>query len=214
MTDAKKNITQKGPNDGGYGTMTATLSYLWQQRYARLHATLFPKLSQFLGNQIPRQEAEELAQEALLKVYQKLQEAIENQQQWSEQNLSALAFAIAKNLVISRARHLKTRWQYQEQQRSELLTQQNSDAEQRVIKDDMNQHLLAAINRLPPICRNVFILRKIHNKRYQDIADELGVSIKTVENHLSKGMRLCRQYMIESVQTKTQQAQSDTSLCK
>ncbi|WP_127346241.1 RNA polymerase sigma factor [Pseudidiomarina mangrovi] len=194
--------------------MTAACSYLGQQRFARLHSQLFPKLSSFLSQQIPRQEAEEIAQEALLKVYQRLQTALHNNDSWSDQHLAALTYAIAKNLLVSRARHLKVRWQYHEQQRTQLSHEQPCNAEQAIINDDMHRHLLAAINRLPAICRNVFILRQIHNKRYQDIASELNISIKTVENHLAKGMKLCRQYMIEAVHEESANRAMDTSVCK
>lgn len=194
--------------------MTSKLSFIWQQRFARLHTKLFPKLISFLSAQVPKQEAEEIAQEALLKVYQRLQDALAKNEKLSDENLAALTYTIAKNLVISRARHLKIRWQYHEEQRTQLSLEASHNAEQSVINDDMNRHLLAAINRLPAICRNVFILRKIHNKRYQDIATELNISVKTVENHLAKGMKLCRQYMIESVNEESKQSTMDSTLCK
>jgi RNA polymerase sigma-70 factor (ECF subfamily) len=194
--------------------MTAPCSFLGQQRFSRLHSRLFPKLIGFLSHQIPRQEAEEIAQEALLKVYQRLQTALGNNESWSDEHLTALTYAIAKNLLVSRARHLKVRWQYHEQQRTQLSAEQPCNAEQAIINDDMHRHLLAAINRLPAICRNVFILRQIHNKRYQDIAAELNISIKTVENHLAKGMKLCRQYMIESVNEESVNQAMDSTVCK
>lgn len=194
--------------------MQSKLAFIGQQPFSRLHNQLFPKLLRFLSSQVPRQEAEELAQETLLRVYQRLQLALDNHEALPDENIPALAYAIAKNLVISRSRHLKTRWQYQQQQRNELAEAQSITAEQRVIDEDMHRHLIMAINRLPAICRNVFILRKIHNKRYQDIATELNISVKTVENHLSKGMKLCRQYMIEAVNKESIHSVMDSKLCK
>lgn len=194
--------------------MTSKLSCIWEQRFSRLHTRLFPKLVSFLSSRVPSQEAEEIAQEALLKVYQQLQLALTDTEKWPDEHLSALAFTVAKNLVISRARHLKVRWQYLEQQRDDMATEPPATAEQSVINEDMNQHLLTAINRLPAICRNVFILRKIHNKSYKDIADELNISVKTVENHLAKGMRLCQQYVIESVTKEAANNNMVAKLCK
>lgn len=194
--------------------MTSKLSCIWEQRFSRLHTRLFPKLVSFLSSRVPSQEAEEIAQEALLKVYQQLQLALTDTEKWPDEHLSALAFTVAKNLVISRARHLKVRWQYLEQQRDDMATEPPATAEQSVINEDMNQHLLVAINRLPAICRNVFILRKIHNKSYKDIADELNISVKTVENHLAKGMRLCQQYVIESVTKEAANNNMVAKLCK
>lgn len=194
--------------------MTSKLAFIGQQRFSNIHNQLFPKLVRFLSVQVPSQEAEELAQETLLRVYQRWQLAITNRETLSEESIAALSYTIAKNLVISRARHLKIRWQYQQQQRDTLAAERLITAEQQVIDDDMHRHLIAAINSLPAICRNVFILRKIHNKRYQEIATELNISVKTVENHLARGMKLCRNYLIEYVQHDSLNSIMDAKLCK
>jgi len=46
---------------------------------------------------------------------------------------------------------------------------------------------------LPPQCREVFIKSRAAQKKYADIAQELGISIKTVEAHMSKALKLIRQ---------------------
>ena len=48
------------------------------------------------------------------------------------------------------------------------------------------------INTLPPQCRRVFLLSRFDGRRYQDIAAELGISIKTVEVHISKALYTLR----------------------
>lgn len=57
---------------------------------------------------------------------------------------------------------------------------------------------MEAINTLPPICRQVFVQRKLHGKCHNSIAAMLGISTKTVENHITKGLRLCRDYIQNS----------------
>lgn len=48
------------------------------------------------------------------------------------------------------------------------------------------------VEQLPPQCRKVFLMSRFEGKRYQEIADELGLSIKTVEVHIVKGLSLMR----------------------
>ena len=48
------------------------------------------------------------------------------------------------------------------------------------------------IEQLPPQCRKVFLMSRFEGKRYREIADELGISIKTVEIHVTKGLCLMR----------------------
>jgi RNA polymerase sigma-70 factor (ECF subfamily) len=48
------------------------------------------------------------------------------------------------------------------------------------------------VEALPPQCRKVFLKSRFEGKRYQEIADEMGLSIKTVEVHLVKALSLIR----------------------
>ncbi len=48
------------------------------------------------------------------------------------------------------------------------------------------------VEMLPPQCRKVFLLSRFEGKKYQDIAAELGVSIKTVEVHIVKALSIVR----------------------
>lgn len=45
---------------------------------------------------------------------------------------------------------------------------------------------------LPPQCRKVFLLSRFEGKRYKEIAEEMGLSVKTVDTHLVKALKLVR----------------------
>ena len=51
----------------------------------------------------------------------------------------------------------------------------------------------AAIQQLPEKCRVVFLLSRQEEMSYADIANHLGISIKTVENQIGKALKLLRQ---------------------
>lgn len=46
--------------------------------------------------------------------------------------------------------------------------------------------LQKAIDSLPPKCKEVFMLHKFHGLKYREIAEELNISVKTVENQMAK----------------------------
>ena len=48
------------------------------------------------------------------------------------------------------------------------------------------------VESLPPQCRKVFLMSRFEGKKYQDIATELGLSIKTVEVHIVKALKIIR----------------------
>ena len=49
-----------------------------------------------------------------------------------------------------------------------------------------------AIGELPAKCREVFILSYQHDKKNKEIAEQLGISIRTVEVHLYKALKTLR----------------------
>ena len=58
---------------------------------------------------------------------------------------------------------------------------------------DVQKKIEDALQKLPEKCREVFILSKINGLKYREIADKLGISIKTVENQISKALRILRE---------------------
>jgi RNA polymerase sigma-70 factor (ECF subfamily) len=53
----------------------------------------------------------------------------------------------------------------------------------------------ATITGLPPQCQRVFMLSRFEGKSYSQIAEQLGISVKTVETHLSKALSVLRQML-------------------
>ena len=49
------------------------------------------------------------------------------------------------------------------------------------------------INALPQQCKRVFLLSRMENKGYRDIARELNVSVKAIEAQISKALRILRE---------------------
>ncbi|MBB5636614.1 RNA polymerase sigma-70 factor (ECF subfamily) [Pedobacter cryoconitis] len=57
------------------------------------------------------------------------------------------------------------------------------------------------IELLPEKCQKVFKLSRLEGLKYRDIAVELSISEKTVENHMSNALRLLRMRVIHNIQT-------------
>lgn len=55
----------------------------------------------------------------------------------------------------------------------------------------------AAVEQLPPICRRVFLLRKVYKLSQAEISAVLGIAQSTVEKHVAKGMVRCRDHLRE-----------------
>lgn len=55
--------------------------------------------------------------------------------------------------------------------------------------------LQAALDKLPPRCRQVVLMRKVDGLSQREVAKKMGITIETVENQVAKGMRLLAQAM-------------------
>ncbi|MCH5684301.1 sigma-70 family RNA polymerase sigma factor [Niabella sp. W65] len=60
---------------------------------------------------------------------------------------------------------------------------------------ELEQQLVGYIDRLPEQARKVFLLRRKSNLTNQQVADKLGISVKMVEAHMTKAMRLLKEHL-------------------
>jgi RNA polymerase sigma-70 factor (ECF subfamily) len=114
-----------------------------------------------------------------------------------EQGRSYL-FTIARNLLTDAARR-KAVVSFDLMADLEVLNVADggSSAEEVVTVRDELRRLQAIIDTLPPQCRRVFVLRRVLDRSTQEIAEELSLSISTVEKHLTKAIALVTSALAE-----------------
>ncbi len=65
--------------------------------------------------------------------------------------------------------------------------------------EDLQQKIAAALAALPEKCRLVFEMSRFQQMKYREIAEELEISQKTVEAHMSKAMKSLRKQLRDYV---------------
>lgn len=70
-------------------------------------------------------------------------------------------------------------------------------ADGRLVAGELSAHIRKALNELPPQCRAIFQLSRFEHLKYREIAEELDISVKTVENQMGKALRLLRVRLAE-----------------
>lgn len=62
---------------------------------------------------------------------------------------------------------------------------------------ELEQQFREALQELPEQCRTVFQLSRFEELKYREIADKLNISVKTVENHMGKALKLLRLKLVD-----------------
>lgn len=65
-------------------------------------------------------------------------------------------------------------------------------ADERLGVAELDAAIRAAIDRLPPRCRETFVLSREHHLTYEQIAEVMGISVKTVQEQIARALRALR----------------------
>jgi RNA polymerase sigma-70 factor (family 1) len=69
------------------------------------------------------------------------------------------------------------------------------DPEQLLQYTELYQRIEETVRMLPPQCQRVFVMSRFEGKKHREIADELQISPKTIEAHLSRALSQLRQML-------------------
>ena len=152
--------------------------------FERYYRELLNFLSHRVGN---RELACDLVQESYARVYAAAGARPVNEPR-------ALLYATARNLVIDHHRRTAVRDMGVTEQAIDLDDAMGPDAMQPEVVLSGRQRLAAleaALQSLPPRPREAFVLYKIDGLSRSEVAQAMGITIRTVESHLEVAMRAC-----------------------
>ena len=106
-----------------------------------------------------------------------------------ERQVAAYLFRIVRNRCVDELRR--------DGHQTVLSLESSGRGELPVKQEDMDEAVVAArlwtaIDALPDRCREVFLMAKRDGMTYREIAEELGISERTVEHHVAKALHILR----------------------
>jgi RNA polymerase sigma factor (sigma-70 family) len=143
-------------------------------------------LIHFLRQRLRRpDDANDVAQEAYIRMMQ-------YQNSRSIRSPSSMLFRIAINVANDLGRSEQVRHVSDQCRVDDLELASDSPSPEREISAQQELALLrAAIDELPPKCRQVFLLSRVRRMTYPEIAVHCGISVKMVEKHISRALAFC-----------------------
>ena len=136
--------------------------------------------------------AEETVQNVFYKIWEK--KVPDNIQT----SLKAYLYKAVYHESLNYLKHQKIKARYQ----LHVMQQTNNHndhqgASRKILVKELEEKLRDAMNALPQQCRTIFQLSRFEGLKYQEIADQLGISVKTVENQMGKALKQLRVKLID-----------------
>ncbi len=129
-------------------------------------------------------EAEELVQQVFVSFWEKAPATDINV------SLKAYLYRWTANACINRIKHQKIKDKYAQYAVQEI--QSGIDDNLSFSEPDLKDNIRRAIENLPEKCREIFVKSRFENKKNAEIATELGISEKTVENQMTIALKKLR----------------------
>lgn len=135
-----------------------------------------------------KEGAEEIVQSTFLMVWEKRDTlAIRT-------SVKPYLYAMVRNACLNVLKHEKIK---QKHAGEELAVADRScdSVSQIVASNELEYKIKAALEALPDQCRMVFKLSRFEELKYAEIAEQLNISVKTVENHMGKALKIMREQL-------------------
>ncbi|MFT4535906.1 MAG: RNA polymerase sigma-70 factor (ECF subfamily) [Saprospiraceae bacterium] len=133
--------------------------------------------------------AEDISQEVFVEVWKRRETLDVNT------SLKGYLRMIAVNKTLN---HIRSKRMDFEQEEAILQEPSTDNSTQRVLEaEDLQKAINTAVDGLPERCRIIFGLSRYEEKSYREISAELEISIKTVENQISKALKLVRKAVLD-----------------
>lgn len=135
-------------------------------------------------------EAEEIVQSTFLQVWEK-KDSLE-----IRTAVKPYLYAMVRNACLNLIKHTKVKKQHAEVEMA-VAERSVESVTRTVVATELEERIHRAMEALPEQCRLVFKLSRFEELKYSEIAEQLNISVKTVENHMGKALKIMREQLRE-----------------
>jgi RNA polymerase sigma-70 factor (ECF subfamily) len=135
-----------------------------------------------------REEAEEVVQSTFMGVWEKRDNLT------IHTGVKPYLYAMVRNACLNLLKHEKIK---QRHAAMEIASgERSAESVARTVEaSELEHRIVNAMSKLPEQCRLVFKLSRFEELKYAEIAEQLNISVKTVENQMGKALRVMREQL-------------------
>ncbi|MCI0600996.1 MAG: sigma-70 family RNA polymerase sigma factor [Beijerinckiaceae bacterium] len=149
---------------------------------ADLYEAHASELHGFARRRVGRQEADDIVQDAYLHLLQRGTAA-------TLEHPRPYLYRIAANLAVDWARKAKIRLRYTGESLELSCNAENPPSPEAAAVSALElQRVQASLAELPQACRKAFLLNRVEDLSYAEIARRLGISVRTVDRHMARAL--------------------------
>jgi RNA polymerase sigma-70 factor (family 1) len=129
--------------------------------------------------------AEEIVQDVFIKLWENRASLI------IDRSLKSYLLKSVQNHSLNWLQHLKVQSRFDDYTKDHQLLSSN-ETENYILHSELEQNLLQALNKIPVEFARAFRMNRFENLSYPEIAQKLGVSVRTIEVRISKALCFLR----------------------
>lgn len=161
--------------------------------YKAVFRQCYPKLLFYATRLVGTEEAEDVVQDVFVELWRRRDSVVIGEQilAFLYRSVYTKAINLLKHQIIENnysaamIEIYERRLQYYQPDHAEVI--------KKIENQELRQEIFEAINELPDKCKEVFKLSYLHDMKNKEIADTLGISLRTVEAHMYKALKFLRE---------------------
>ena len=162
-----------------------------EDAFCELYATYKNRLIYFAMRFLKSREyAEDVFQDAFTVVWQSRRFIN------PDASFSSYLYTIVRNRILNQLRNAANEEKLKESILSQALDY-TEDTKREVMLNDLKSLISHALQQLTPRQREIFEMSREAQLSHKEIADKLGISVNTVQEHISISLKLIRTYLIK-----------------
>jgi RNA polymerase sigma factor (sigma-70 family) len=171
-----------------------------ESQFARFFEVEWPRLKRYLKRHVGSEEAEDVAQEAFVRLYAR---------EAGASSPSGYLYQTARNLVIDGKRRARRAQAVMvESAPMETIADYRPSPEDEVDSRQRLAQASAVFDLMTPKCRRVFLLRIVEGCSYAEIARQLEMTPVAVEKQLLRAFEICADWNATPGEAKRKRARS------